>query len=218
MRNFIVTDAGFLGFGATKEEAQEDVYLNKCVADLRNDDKGLFKERRAQLKPWLPQSNMIHIAGVGCLVYEHGKITNTKTGKIVDVLQYRHSIYQYLINLVGERLSYTDIAIVIRPELDEFFKNISPNFVSIKDMPVIKLLGSINGFEPDVVYILDCDIVVGFTDTMVGIKVVGDELFHVAEIPDGLYMMPLLAYIGCRMGYIFNAEGVKPYGEEVDES
>lgn len=216
MYNYVVTRDGCVGFGDDYESAEYDLYLNLCRRDFKY-DKGEFLKRRQELKPWMPRENMLHIAGVGCLVYEDFKLTNTKTGKSVPVNTYKYAICYHLMNLVGDMLSYTDIMIVLRPELDKLFSSISDQFVKLEDMPSIQLLGKVNGFNPDVLYHIGDDIVIGISDTMIGMRTVYEEFFHAVDSIDGMFMVPLLAYIGCKIGYVFNESGVYEYGTKAED-
>ena len=214
--NYLLSSDGQVGFGNTKEEAEYDLYVNKCRQSLSNDKDKLFTKRREELKPWLPKENMLHITSVGCLVYDNGKLYNSKTGKSVVITQYDKAIYYYVACLLGDDLSYTDITVVLRPEIDKLFSTISDRFRLIKDMPTIKRMSGINGFEPNIVYTLNCGILVGITDDLVGAKVIGDEMFNVVEREGSLATIPLLSYVGYKIGYIFDEEGVRVSGKEVN--
>lgn len=213
-KNYYFTEKGAVGFGITEEEARRDLYINLCRNDLSNDVTGEFKARREQLMPWQPLPNMLHISGIGCLIYEDYELRNTKNNKRIIISQYDKSIYYYMTYLFEDELSYTDIAVVIRPELDSLFNYISKDFVLIRDMPDIRTLGEQNGFEPYIIYKFDNGVQIGVDNGCIGIRLEGDELYHAIEIEDRIGYVHLLVYIACKMGILIDREGVYLYGEK----
>lgn len=207
MRNFIEVSDGFVGFGATREEAIEDCYIAKCIASLSNDTEEKFTKRREELHPWLPMSNLLHISGVGCLMYKDYRIIETKSGRSVSLLRKDGSIFYYMSQLFQDSLSFTDIAVVLRPEIEQFFKNISEEFASIKEYPQIQLLNNDNGFKPIVIYNTSDGIIIGNAGSQIGIKFVGDSHYYVTDVDSNFVTMDMLSYVGLKLGVIFTEEG-----------
>lgn len=214
MKNFIEVSNGQVGFGVTREAAKRDLLINKCRQDINEDLTGEFRERRKELHPWLPKDNMLHINGLGCLVYNNYKLTNTKTGKTIPVTQAGKTIYYYMANMFRNELSYTDVTVVLRPELDKLFGNISNEFTLIKDMPYIKLSNRDNGFSPNVVYTTKDGVIIGVGDKEIGMKYIGDDMYHVVELDNNFVYIPILSYIGYKMNIIFTDGGIDTYGKE----
>ena len=203
MRSYIAMKEGSLGFGESKEAAEEDLYINICRQSIQSDTKGEFLKRRQVLKPWLPLENMLHISGIGCLVYENGILRDEKSGRSINITDVNYSTFYYLCSVFQGMLSFTDIAIVLRPEIDIFFRNIDKRFHSLNDFPQIKLLNSLNGFEPTVTYMLDFGILVGVADNMLGIKEQGHELFFTVDMEKDCSIQAMLSYLGLKLGYLF---------------
>lgn len=208
MKNHIKAAEGIIGFGATSDEAYEDWYLNKCSLDLKNDTRKLYTKRREELKPWLPLDNMLHISNVGCLYYQDNVITELATGKKVAVTQRGGSIYYYLAQLLGSKVTYSDITVVLRTTLEKFFYNISPSFQSILNYPQIQLLNQSNGFDVKVKYYTDNGVLMGVSGDTVGIKYISDD-FYVAVPYSQIYpIAAMMSRIGYKLGVVVTEEGV----------
>lgn len=182
MPAFIKTTKTSVGFGISSDEANEDAYINACTISLANDVENKFRKRREELHPWMPLPNVLHISGIGCLVYENKKITETASGTTVIVASTGISVFQYLSILFERRLKYTDIVCTVRAEFDTFFTNISDEFMTIKDMPLIQTQRESADFEPRVLYGTDSGITIGCTDGYAGIKYSGEDCYYVCPI------------------------------------
>lgn len=211
MWNYFVTGDGEIGFGFTSESAELDLKINQLRHDITKDSEGVYLKRRKELSPWMPTNNILHISGVGCLVYEGLTLTEVKSGRSVTISRKAGLIFYYLGKLFGNLLSYTDIMVVLRPELDRLFQNISTEFTKLENFPYVMLKNAFNGFKPNVTYTLDTGHVIGVDDDMVGIKVLGEDMYHVADIDDAP-IITTLAYIGYKLGLIIY-EGVLEYGK-----
>lgn len=212
MKVFIEIGNGQVGFGATKEEAMQDLHLNLCRESIENDTTGEFTKRRDELYAWLPKPNMLHVNGIGCITYNDGVLTNTKTGKSIQVNQHGGTMYYYLANILGKDISYTDITVSLQKEFDTLFQSISPEFTLIKDMPYIRLSDEDNGFDPVATYVTDDNVIIGVADKEIGMKLLGDEMYHTVELDDNNSYVPLLSYIGYKIGVVFSDEGVELIG------
>lgn len=208
MINYYVARDGELGFGVNREEAEKDLIINLCRHSLNYDSSGVYMKRRRELNPWMPNEYMLHITGVGCLMYKNGVLYNTANNKSMQIIQTQSTMYYYLAGLVGDLLSYEDICVVLREELDTLFHNISKDFISLAKMPYIKILGETNGFSPSVIYSLQSGFDIGIADDIVGIKRTDDALYHAIELSDLMPYIPTLSYIGYKLGIVLTKEGV----------
>lgn len=211
MWDYFVTGAGEIGFGFTVESAKNDLKINQLRHDIAKDEEGRYLTRRRELSPWMPVGNILHISGIGCLVYEGTTLTEVRSGKSVIVSRKEGTLFYYMAKLFGSKLSYTDIMIVLRPELDRLFQNISKDFTKLEDFPYVMLKNVSNGFKPNITYILDTGHIIGIDETMVGIKALGEDMYHVADI-DEAPIITTLSYIGYKLGLIIY-EGVFEYGK-----
>jgi len=184
MPNFIKQLGSSIGFGLTRVEAEEDAYINSCIISLSNDTEQIFKQRREQLKPWMPTPVMVHISGVGCLSYEDGIIAETNSGNRVVVASTGTSIFYYLSELFGKHLSYTDIVCVLREEFDTFFQNISEDFITIQNMDIIQCQQETISFVPTTMYNTSCGFVIGCSDNAIGIKFQGEDSYYISQVED----------------------------------
>lgn len=207
MKNYIsVGTHGSAGFGATLDDAKYDAYVNDCRLDIENDTSCLFKKRRSELEPWLPVENVCHITGVGALYYNKGFISETSSGKSMSICRSKYATYFYMATLFGTKLSYEDITVVLRPEINKFLHNINPEIVPIEKWPFIKLVNSDNGFKPEITYSLDNGLIIGITQDSVGMKHIGDELYHAVDITDESESIFMLSYIAYKMGCVLGQD------------
>ena len=210
----VLEENGVKGYGLTKDDAKEDLFLNKCKADISFDTNEIYVGRKRELKPWKPRENMLHIHTAGCLCANGNRIVETSTGRTVEVSKNRQAIFYYLANLFGKRLTYTDIAISLQEDFNKFFQMVEEDLMPIQNFPEIKLMNSENGFEPTVTYTTKQNLIIGTSRKAIGVKEVGDEYFHVVELEDQDVSIELLSYICYRLGYLFNGKIIIEMEEE----
>lgn len=202
MSNCIAQTKNSIGFGLSYEEATADAYVNSCMVSLQNDKDGIFTKRRKEISPWMPKANMLHLSGIGCLIYEEMKITETGTGKQVLVATTGDSIFFYLAELFGDKLSYSDIVCVIREEIDAFFTNISNEFILIEDMSLIQVQQESVNFKPDVLYTTEFNFAIGCSEDTIGLKWQGEDCYYTAHIDNTTQQITELYRLLYRSGYI----------------
>lgn len=207
-------EKGQVGFGINESDARQDLLFNLCKQNIMEDKSGRFIKRRKELHPWLPKRNMLHLTGVGCLLYDRYSLTNTVTHKTIPVHCYDKTIYYYLAELFGEFLTYTDIAIVLQPELNEFFKNISCRFIELNQYPYIEVTDRSSGFSPNTVYTIQNDIIVATSTTTLGVKLYGSDYYYVVPYESDMDIMSMISYVGYRIGAVISKSEVKICGEE----
>lgn len=190
---------GQIGFGVTQEEAVSDWYINRCRDNLEYDTENKFKSKREIYKPWFPQSNMLHISTVGCLIYKEGKLWNTKSKQSIAVDTTGYNIYYYLYNIIGNNLSYSDIFVTLHKEISEFFKNISNEFVPLKQYPIIKISERGVNFNPEVIYSLNSEIFIGYDRHYIGLKFLGEDFYYIVELEDKKDTLGILCYLSYRV-------------------
>lgn len=215
MPGYIKQSKHSIGFGLTQEEATIDAYVGSCIPTLLSDTDGRFTERRKELCPWMPTSSMLHISGVGCLVYDDGKITETRSGKQVIVAATGDSIFYYLSTLFGGRLSYTDIVCVLREEIDTFFQNISKDFVSIESMPIIQVQQESVNYKPTVIYTTSFNFVVGCSENIVGLKWHGEDSYYTCNVDNSTQQITTLYRLLYRSGYTIVEDELVELNEQV---
>lgn len=210
MASYVKQDKHSIGFGLTDKEASADVYVNSCMTSLSNDTKNLFTKRREDIRPWMPKSNMLHLSGIGCLLYDNMKITETGTGKQVLVAATGDSIFYYLSELFGSKLSYSDIVCVLREEIDMFFRNISDEFVLIEEMPLIQVQQESVNFKPSVLYTTKFNFAIGCSEKEVGLRWHGEDCYYISQVDNSMQQITALYRLLYRSGYtIVNNELVE---------
>lgn len=197
-----------VGFGLTAEEAEHDWYVNRCRESIGDDTKNIYTGRKRELEAWLPCMNTLHISGVGCMVYEGDMLKEERSGRSVRLTRKGYSIYSYMAELFGDGLSYEDIAVCIQDEVSTFFKSVSGEFYALKEYPVVKVAERNVQFNPDVVYTLCNGVLVGDGGDVVGMKIIGDEQYHLLEAASMGNKYDLLVYLCYRLGISFEEGGL----------
>lgn len=201
MWNGMIIKEGISGFGQTEDEANEDALINRLRRESKSQLEEPYLSRKEELYPWFPLSNMLHISGVGCLIYENNTIWNTRNNKSVVINESPYFMCEALQALVGADLSYTDVVLVLEKELGVFFTRASSKILPIEEYPSITVLESINGFEPNIIYSLnDGDVLVGVSATAVGLKEFGDEKYYVVPLECKDDLVGLVSYLAYRVG------------------
>lgn len=213
MGAFVRQNYGSVGFGVSVDEAVEDAYINACSVSLSNDSKGIFIKRREEIHPWMPTPHMLHLSGIGCLVYENATIREVASGNEVIVAATNNSLFYYLAELFGTRLSYTDVVCVLRDEIDTFFTNISKDFVPIRSMPIIQVQSETDDFALDVIYRTSADITIGCTESVIGIKFLGEDVYYTCPIESTLQQVGALHRLLYRTGFVLTDEGLQELPE-----
>lgn len=208
MWNHMVVKQKQVGFGLTAEEAEQDWYINRCRETLEDDTEKRYTDRRKELGAWIPSIGILHISGVGCLIYKEGQISENRYGHKVRLFRKGYSIYTYMSELFGDRLSYEDIAVCIQDEVSMFFRGISEEFHPLREYPVVKVAERNAQFNPDVVYTLNNGILVGDSGNVIGMKVIGDEQYHLLEIDSMENKYDALMYLCYRLGVSFEEGGL----------
>lgn len=197
-----------VGFGLTAEEAQRDWYINRCRESLEDDTEKLYAARRNELGAWIPCNGVLHISGVGCLMYQNGLLSESKSGRTVRISRKGYSIYTYLSELFGDRLSYEDIAVCVQDEVSAFFRGISEEFYPLREYPAVKVAERNAQFNPEVVYNLRNGVLVGDGGGVIGMKVMGDEQYHLLEVDSVGNKYDALMYLCYRLGISFGEGGL----------
>lgn len=191
----------------SKEEADNDSYCNMCRKDLQKDKDKKYLTRREKTNMWLPLPNMLQIPGVGCLVYKYPVLTEQKSGRSIVVDKVGKSIFYYVMSLLEGALSYEDITVSFREEIDTFFKNISAEFDNLNDYPIIKCVSTENGFSSGAAYALSNGILIGVSPEYVGVKTLGCEWYYAVDIVPQEALIPAIYYLASRAGIVLSGKG-----------
>lgn len=197
-----------VGFGLTKEDAEKDWYINMCREDIANDTEHWYTDRVAELSAWLPTESLLHISGVGCLEYRKGVLREERSGKSVPVRRKGYSIYSYLTELFGDSLSYEDIAVCIQEPLTKFFRGISEEFHPLREYPFVKVAERNEQFNPEVIYMLRNGVIVGSSKDIIGMKLLGDEQYHLLELDVLQNRYDAMMYLRYRLGITLEEGGL----------
>lgn len=207
MSNFVISRKNIVAFGQDIEDAEYEWKMRYYMHYPEEINSSEYAIRVLQLHPWRPTSKHLQISSVGCLKSVNNLIVETASGKSVLITQKKYSIFQYIMSLLGNKVTYEDIVVVLRENLNAFFREISKEFVPIEEYPQILCINEDNGFDPGVTYTLGENAVVGISNEYVGIKVKGYEYFYAVELNNEAYEAALIAYIAYRAGMVFNDEG-----------
>lgn len=135
MNLLVDRETKIVGVGRTQEEALASMRFNIERSGRITPQRA---ERRKEIHAWLPTSNLLHIKGVGAILYENNHFKNLRTGRTVRVKVKPLSHYLCLYSVFDGKLSYEDFTITVAPQVDLFLRNISDKFLSLNDFPYIK--------------------------------------------------------------------------------
>lgn len=205
--NYISNKYDTVGFGMSKEEADNDSYLNMCRKDIQKDSERKYIIRRKEVNPWLPLPNILQFPGIGCLVYRPPLLFEQKSGKSMMVDTFKKSIFYYVMSLTEGALNYADIMVSFQEEIDIFFKNIAKEFDSLNEYPVIKCVSTENGFSSGAVYTLNGGVLIGVSSDYVGIKTLGCEWYYAVDRVSQDSLIPAIYYLAARAGIVLSEKG-----------
>jgi len=194
-----------VGFGVTKVEAEQDWYTNRCKESIENDTEHKYTTVFERLKPWRPASYMFHVANLGCLQYVNGTLKNLRSNTSIPVSAKGLSIYYYIGKMFGDMLEYDEICVVLQKTLNEFFKQISSDFVKLQDYPLIRVAES-SEFKPEAVYTMSSGVTIAYSDNVVGLKKRNSNYFYIVEMQDRRDLCGLIYYLGYRAGISFGTQ------------
>lgn len=200
MANYIKYGKYGVGIGITEEEAIRDLEVVQSIRNSELTPSDLI-QRRKELSPWLPLPNYLHISEHCALKYENGILQNITANIEIEIEPAPYGVVYYILKVIPE-LTYEDIFVCLRPEINEFFSNISEVFNLLEDYPIIYLLeASAYTCNPDIVYDLS-DYVISLQENSVGMKFFADANYYMCDYKDDFYH--LLSYLASRIGGYFN--------------
>lgn len=186
------------GLGLTQEEAMLDMKFNversgKFTTERLN--------RRKEVHAWLPKPNLLHVSGVGAILYENNQFINLRTERRARVRIKPLSHYLCLYSVFDGKLSYEDFTITISPEVNRFLGNISDKFLALCDFPYIKPVESLKIKYYHKTVIPGLSVVETFDNTLAVTE--GTRAYEVDKTP-GADNDCLLAYLLASRGYIYD--------------
>lgn len=169
-----------VGIGFTPAARKRDWQIKK---DSTLDNLPMeYRSKFLRFRPWSPVADMLHISYVGCLMYNKPMLTNTANGKSVLVNKYGKSMYYYIMKLYGSALSYEDIVVVLRKQLDSFFTGITKAIAPLSQYETIQLCTD-EELNAGVVYEYDT-FCLYLSKTQLAIKKPSMEYWYIMDIQD----------------------------------
>lgn len=192
------------GFGRTPEEAFASMRFNVERSGRLSEER---LERRKEIHAWLPKDNLLHVSGIGAILYEKGQFKNLVTGRTVKVLTKPLAHYLYLYSAFDGLISYEDFTITIAPEVNRFLSNISDRFLTLNDFPYISPVDSFVTRAYHQTNIADLTIVETVNDTIVILN--GVNTGYEVNKSVGISSDCLLAYLFASQGYTYDGVELK---------
>lgn len=198
-------DTRIVGFGLTQSDAMKDLQFNI-------ERSGKFSasrlKRREEIHAWLPKPNLIHVTGVGSILYDDNFFINLQTGRKVRARIKPLSHYLCLFSAFDGKLSYEDFTITISPEVNKFLGNISDKFLQLCDFPYIKPVEEfkIKNYHKTIIPNMSiCETKNNSIVLSMGNK--GSEV----DLTPGSDSESLLAYLLAANGYIYDGYTIKEF-------
>ena len=196
------------GFGPTPEEALQAMHFKLERRGRLTPER---EERRKELHAWLPRKNMLHIQGVGAVIYEDGWLYNLRTDKRKRMRNTPLSQYRYLYNILDGEISYEDFTLTIGPEVNQFVKNISETFLTLNDFPYIQPAEriQISAYHTTVIP----ELIVMETVAREIVVSYQDKAIAVTKTP-GVENTSLLSYMLASIGFLYDGETIRRIHED----
>lgn len=187
-----------VGLGLTQEEAYTSMkfYVERSGKITQEREK-----RRKKIHAWLPKENVIHVTGIGAVMYEKNYFVNLLTGRKVRMHAKALAHYLDLFSAFDGRISFEDFTLTIAPEVNEFLANISDKFQTLNDFPYINPVENIKIKSYHQTLISNVSIIETMNDTIVLMD--GSSGREVSKTV-GVDAECLLSYLFASSGYCYD--------------
>lgn len=203
MKATLDRETGIVGLGITLEEAMASMRFYIERSGRISAEREI---RRKDIHAWLPRPYMLHVKGVGAILYEDNYFKNMKTGRKVRVQIKPLAHYLCLYSAFDGELSFEDFTLTIAPEVNQFLKNISDKFLTLNDFPYIKPVESLDIMHYHATVVSNLSIIETTSDTIVA--VLGDVTKEVDKTL-GVDSDCLLAYLLASMGFCYDGHELR---------
>lgn len=198
MNVIIDRETRIAGLGLTTEEAMESM---RFYVERSGKLSTVRLERRKEIHPWLPRPNLLHVKGVGAILYRGNSFVNLKTGTEVMVVNKPMAHYLCLYSAFDGEISFEDFTITIAKEVNEFLSNVSGTYLSLNDFPYIKPVESLKIKHYHQTVVENVSVI----ETMNQSIVVSDNGYmREVEKVIGVSCDCLLAYLFASMGFSYD--------------
>lgn len=201
--NYYLTKGGVTGFGLTRSEANSDLEINLFKQGMCQMPVDALQQKQ-ELQPWFPRAGMLHISRVGC-IYTTGQnfLVETTTAGKVQLTESKYSMYLLLAQLFGGRVSYRHINVVLKEEINSFFKVLGRDYVMLEEFPQI-VVEPISRVYPDTVYKLrdGTNIIWDEDGQQLGLATRQSSAAYLVEVPEKQDTLAMLAYLAYRANKI----------------
>ena len=197
------------GFGRTPDEAFASMQFNLERSGRLSDH---HIQKRKEMHAWLPKPNLLHVTGVGAIVYEKGFLRNLVTGRKVKLLMKPFAHYLCVFSAFDGLISFEDFTLVIAPEVNRFLSNISDKYLTINDFPYINPADSFKPVAYHQTVLESVSVVETDTDTI--ILMLGDGKGWEVNRSVGVDSDCLLAYLFASQGFTYDGESLERITDE----
>lgn len=192
-----------VGFGLTQSDAMKDLQFNLERSGKLSASR---LERRKEIHAWLPKPNLLHVKGIGAILYDNNFFINLQTQRKVRARIKPLSHYLCLFSAFDGKLSYEDFTITISPEVNKFLGNISDKFLQLCDFPYIKPVEDFKIKNYHRTVIPDMAVCETYNNSIVlSTKNHGAEV----DLTPGADNDSLLAYLLAADGYVYDGYSIK---------
>ena len=198
MENYMFVKDNIIGFGIDESDRLKDYEINKYAAakELPNN----YQILGARLRPWLPTSTMLYFSGIDCLKYERPMLISCNTQKREVINRFGRTVYFYLMGLLGDKVTYEEIRVVLHKAIDTFFSNISGSFVPLSEYNSIFVCDKHNFDNAQITKYDGYSVAV--TRDYVGLKLDSADAYYALNRQDDLDSD--ICYLAYRAGVIYD--------------
>lgn len=196
----VVQDGEVYGFGSTESIANLDLYRTKCIKNTSSDYKQIYKARRSQLLPWTPTPDSVHIGSM-YIKKEKDKIISVIDGQSFSTVltgDGKYDLYGMLSRLsITSILSFSDVAIVARDEINSFMKSINPGAIPAEEYPEVFIRG-ISDIKIVGAFMLSGCKCCKCEDGIICIQIQNSDEFYCCNYIDEAYVSQMFVYLATR--------------------
>lgn len=135
MNVVIDRETKIVGLGLTQSEAMESMSF---YVERSGKLTAARLARKKEIHAWLPKPNLLHVKGIGAILYRGNTFLNLRTNREVTVSNKSMSHYLSLFNAFDGYISFEDFTITIADEVNEFLRNVLGVTVKLSEFPYIK--------------------------------------------------------------------------------
>lgn len=194
-----------VGLGLTPEEAMSDMLFYVERSGRLSTE---HLKRKKEIHTWIPNRQLIHVKGVGAVLYNGGVFENLRTGRRVALINKPLSHYLGLYNAFDGLLSFEDFTLTLGAEVDRYLSGIYGGVGTVRDFPYIKPVEKLDIRHYHATTLSNVSVLETESGTIVVTD--GERMREVDKVP-GVSTDCILAYLFASMQIGYDGRSLRRY-------